>query len=247
MSWTKPTKLTSWSYSRYGTYKQCPLKAKLSYIDKIPIQKNAAMIRGDAIHKMAEKFLKGEISRIPKELSLFTEDFKSLKALMKKHPERIEVEDTWAFRADWSETFWNDWSGCWVRIKTDVSNLIEQDKLPVVIVTDYKTGKYRPDNQEDYLEQLDLYALGALLKWRHLIPEGLTVKPRLVYLDAGIVYPIIGTSEAKVYQGADLKSLQKSWEKRVKPMLNDTTFAPKPSHLCGWCDYSASKGGPCKY
>jgi RecB family exonuclease len=246
MSQAKPTKLTSWSYSRYNTYKQCPFKAKLSYIDKIPVQKNPALDRGAAIHELAEKFLKGELPKLPKELQLFADDFKTIKKLREKHPHRVVIEDTWALRSDWSETVWNDWAGCWVRIKLDVAHIVMENELPVAIVTDYKTGKFRPDNHDDYIEQLDLYALGALLKWRDLIPRGLTVRPRLVYLDVGVIYPRFET-EAKIYSGADLKLLQKAWEKKVEPMMNDTEFAPRPSNLCRWCDYSASRGGPCKY
>ena len=52
--------VTSWSFSRYSTYKQCPLKLKLSAIDRIREPGNEAMARGDAIHKLAEKYIKGE-------------------------------------------------------------------------------------------------------------------------------------------------------------------------------------------
>ena len=203
MPWNKPTQIKSWSYSRYSTYAQCPYKAKLLYIDKLPMTRNDAMIRGDAIHKLAEKFLKGELPRLPAELKNFAEDFKELKALRKKKPEMISIEETWAMRSDWSETVWDDWAGCWLRIKTDVSHLTEEDNAPVCVITDYKTGKFRPDDQTNH--------------------------------------------EARHCTGADLVPLKKSWEKRVKPMLNDTKFAPKPSYLCKWCDFSADKGGPCKY
>ena len=45
--------LKSWSFSRYSTYKQCPLKAKFSLIDKIAEPKNQAMERGAQIHELA--------------------------------------------------------------------------------------------------------------------------------------------------------------------------------------------------
>ncbi|CAB4142670.1 PD-(D/E)XK nuclease superfamily [uncultured Caudovirales phage] len=246
MPWNKPTQIKSWSYSRYSTYAQCPYKAKLLYIDKLPMTRNDAMIRGDAIHKLAEKFLKGELPRLPAELKNFAEDFKELKALRKKKPEMISIEETWAMRSDWSETVWDDWAGCWLRIKTDVSHLTEEDNAPVCVITDYKTGKFRPDDQTNYLEQLELYALGGLLKYKHLLGAGLVIKPRLVYIDAEVIFPRV-KHEARHFTGADLVPLKKSWEKRVKPMLNDTKFAPKPSYLCKWCDFSAAKGGPCKY
>jgi len=247
MAWAKPTHLTYWSYSRYSTYKQCPLRAKLMYLDKLPTTKNEAMDRGNEIHKLAEQFVKGEIKKIPPELASFSDDFKAVKDLKKKKPHLVSVEDTWAFRSDWSRTTWDDWQGCWVRIKLDQSHIeTEPDGSPALIITDVKTGKFSPQwNLDDYLEQLDLYALGGLLVWQQLIKDGLKVKPRLLYTDQKVVYP--PKDEPKVYTGADLVPLKNRWEKRVKPMLTDRKFPPKPNNMCKWCDFSKEKGGPCKF
>ena len=234
--------ITSWSFSRYTTYRDCPLKAKLKFLDRIQEPGNIYMDRGNEIHKMAEDYTKGKIARLPKDLAQFKDLFAMLKKQYKKSISGMTVESTWAFTKSWDETVWNDWVNCWLRIKVDAS--WHEDDV-TLIVGDHKTGKYRPDNQEDYLEQLSLYALGAFL----MLPHIEVVKPRLIYLDHGITYP--EDPEDVLYTRDELPTLIKIWEKRVKGMLNDTVFAPRPSGKCTYCFYRASNkgegGGQCKF
>lgn len=254
---------TSWSYSRYADYQQCPLKASLKHLHKIQEPGNAAMARGAEIGKAAEVYIKGGTAKLRPELKAFAKDFKAFRTLYKKlnlrpdkprtttmlgqkvGPYPMTVEDTWAFTKDWAQTTWNDWVGCWVRIKLDCAHEVKGD---VLVVTDFKTGKFRPEMNESYLEQLELYALGALL--RHpLIKQ---VKPRLMYTDQGILYPpgLSGESEL-VYTQADVPKLKKLWDKRTRAMLMDKRFAPRPNDKCHWCHYRASNkaagGGQCKF
>ena len=230
-------KITSWSYSRYACYEECPLKAKLKFVDKIKEPSAPAMARGNNIHKLAEGYTKGLdyvtieedgvskqvfTKKLPPELKLFADQFKELK---KSKP---VVEETWAFRKDWSQTTWDDWNGCWVRIKTDAACL-DGDTLYVI---DHKTGKHR----EGYHTQMSLYALGAMLMY----PTVKTVNTQLWFLDHG-------TDETAEFTSDEFSALKKDWEKRVTPMLNDTRFAPKPGNGCRFCHFSKAKGGPCKY
>lgn len=234
--------VTSWSFSRYSTYKQCPLKLKLSAIDRIREPGNEAMARGDAIHKLAEKYIKGEGRSLPPELKLFADEFKKLRAQYKKKINGMVVEDNWSFTKDWDETQWDDWINCWLRIKLDCAHHHDDETL---IITDWKTGKFRPEMNEEYVEQLELYALAALLLHEHIQQ----VKPRLAYLDLGITYPEAGAE--LVFTRADIPKLKKLWEKRTKAMLNDKQFAPRPNDKCRWCFYRSSNkvagGGQCKY
>lgn len=215
-------KITSWSYSRYSCYMECPAKAKYKFIEKLPEPSSPAMARGSEIHQLAEDYTSGKIKRMPKELALFKEEFTELKKC------KPMLEETWAFTSDWEETTWNDWNGCALRIKTDAS-LVDGTDLYVI---DHKTGKKR----DGYGEQLDLYALGGMLKFPHVK----TVHTQLWYLDSG-------EQVVEEYSSKDMKKLQKGWDKKVHPMLNDTLFSPKPNHTCRWCAFSKSKGGPCKF
>lgn len=234
--------ITSWSFSRYNTYKQCPLKLKLSAIDRIREPGNEAMARGDAIHKLAEKYIKGEGRTMPPELKLFGDEIKKLRAQYKEKINGMVVEDNWSFTKDWDETQWDDWIHCWLRIKLDCAHHEDDETL---IITDWKTGKFRIEMNEEYVEQLELYALAALLLHEHIQQ----VKPRLAYLDLGITYPEAG--KELVFTRVDIPRLKKLWEKRTKPMLSDKVFAPRPNDKCRWCFYRASNkaagGGQCKY
>jgi CRISPR/Cas system-associated exonuclease Cas4 (RecB family) len=238
-----PKRITSWSYSRYNTYKQCPLKAKLKFIDKLPEPGNAAMQRGNDIHMISENFIKGAVMpAFPDELSKHKVLFTKLKKMYKDTPDLMTVEGTWAFRADWSPTAYNDWDNCVVRIKVDCAYVVPSaGKKKTLKVIDWKTGKIRPDQTEDYLEQLELYALGGMLSYKEVDK----VHPSLGYLDAGVIYPPKG--EDLVYTRADLPELMDTWVARTRPMLNDTIFPAKPNQFCQWCHYRKSNGGPCKY
>lgn len=235
-------KITSWSFSRYDTYKQCPLKLKLSAIDRIQAPGNEAMARGSEIHKLAEDYIKSKIRTLPAELKAFKSEFTFLRAQYKKKISGVVVEDTWAFTKDWGESRWDDWINCWVRIKLDCAHHEDQTTL---IVTDWKTGKFRAEMNEAYMEQLELYALAALMLYEHIE----VVKPRLVYLDHGVIHP--PSEKPLIFKRADVNKLKKLWAKRVKPMLSDTVFAPKPNNFCRWCYYRASNkdagGGQCKF
>jgi hypothetical protein len=235
--------LTAWSFSRYSTYKQCPLKVKLTAIDKHKEPGNKAMERGNQIHNLAEAYIKGTIKALPPELKLFKDEFKKLKTMFKKDPESMVVEDQWSFTSLWDRTGWFD-KDCWARIKLDCAYHISPTRLKI---TDWKTGKFREESNQDYLEQLELYALSAMLLHPHIE----YVEPRLVYLDLGIEFPGVGQA-ALQYTRKDIPKLKKIWEKRVQPMLSDTVFPPRPNDKCRWCHFGQSgvkNGGPgvCKY
>lgn len=236
----KPKQITSWSFSRYSVYRQCPLKAKLKFIDKLPEPKSDAMERGNVIHKLAEDYLKGKISRLPPELKAFAQLFKDLRKRYRKVISKMTVEDTWAFTREWDQTRWDDWTGCWVRIKLDCAH---EEADNVLIIRDWKTGKFRLPKVEEYVEQLELYALAALLIYPHLEE----VHPKLDFLDEEVEYPRPGVDPDLVFKRSDLPALRKTWEKRVTPMLRDKRFSPRPNDLCRFCHYRAENGGPCKY
>lgn len=235
MAYAKDTQIKAWSFSRYSVYKLCPAKAKYLFIDKLKEPSSPALANGARVHDLAEGYIKGTIARLPIELKEFADDFKAHRAQYKKKINGMVVEDQWAFTNTWGETAWNDWVKCWVRIKVDCAHHLDEETLRV---RDWKTGKFREEMNEEYLEQLELYALTALL----LHPHIQKVETELVYLDEGKIF-----KAPKVYTRADIPALKKLWEKRVTPMLKDKRFAPRPNNKCRWCHFSKSKGGPCKF
>lgn len=231
--------VTSWSFSRYGDYKECPAKFKYKHVLKMQEPQNDAMARGTAIHTMAEDYIKGKGRTLPTELKLLGDEFKMLRSLYKKKLSGMVVEDNWSFTKEWNQTRWDDWIKCWVRIKLDCAHFVDDHN--VLVVTDWKTGKFRPDNIDSYLEQLELYALAALL----LYPRIKEVRPRLGYVDQGLFYP--ENPDDLVFKRTDIDKLKKTWEKRVKPMFADKVYAPRPNNNCRWCHFRKSNNGPCKF
>jgi len=228
--------ISSWSFSRYSDYKQCPAKFKYKHIDKLKEPPNPAMERGSAIHKLAEDYALGKLPKLPVELKLFSEEFKRLKA------EKVKViEDQWTWSANWAgETAWNDWKGAWLRVKLDAAYL--NTEYNALVIIDHKTGKLREDNHAEYREQLELYGLSGLLKY----PDVKVVSPRLWYLDAGAIYPNGEPHEPEIeYTRADEPKLKKIWLKRIEPMMKDKSFRPKQNQFCNWCHFRKSNGGPC--
>ncbi len=233
-----PNKITSWSFSRYSTYKLCPFKAKCAFILKIKEPGNKAMQRGALVHDSARDFIFGITKTVPVELEHFKDLFKQLQQRYKLKINGMTVEQTWAFTKDWQDTVWNDWDNCWVRIKLDCAYQLTDTLL---VIPDWKTGKFREEMNDDYVEQLELYALAALLKH----PWVEEVRPRLVYLDQSIIYP--DPDDPIIFTQDDVPMLKKLWEGRVKKMLSDTVFAPRPNDKCRYCFYSANQNGPCKF
>lgn len=242
----KQAKFTSWSWSRYYDYKTCPLKSRLAHIDKIREPKNDAMARGAQLHDDIRDYIKGTTKTLKQ--WAFKKDvvvwFDVAKKAMKRKSLQPIIEEDWAFTKEWTQTQWNDWNGCVLRVKLDAG--IFEDDGETLIVTDWKSGKARLEESIMYTEQLELQALAALV----LYPQVTRVKPRLAYVDHGIIYP--AANEPIIFTQADVKKLKATWAKRTKAMLSDTTFAPRPNDKCRWCWYGQSKkrnGGPglCKF
>jgi hypothetical protein len=251
-------KLTSWSFSRYKDYTDCPKKAYYKHIaaknnPRLKEPGNAAMDRGTEIHGKAEGYIKGvdangkKVMRVAPELACVAPLLKELRALYKSSPGQIVVEENWGFRQDWSQTRWDDWTGCYARIKLDVA-YAEGTTLNII---DWKTGKFSAYKLEEYLLQQELYALTGMLKY----PKAETVVPKLAFTDADVIYPREGTDDPDfVFTRKDEPRLIKLWDKRIKPMMNDTSFKEKPGDACRFCYYRANGpladqpgGAPCKY
>lgn len=234
----------SWSFSRYSDYKQCPLKAKLKHLDKIEEPPSDAMQRGADIGRMAELFIKGTLKKLPVELKKFKAKFEELRKMYARDPRSMTVEDTWAFTGTWGPSRWDDWANCVVRVKVDAGYPTGKKTMTVI---DWKTGKFRAEQKEDYLEQLELYALAALLR-NQALEE---VRTFLCYLDAGVTHPEPGSDDERVYTRADLPELKRTWDRRTRSMLLDRSFVPRPNDRCVWCHYrKANKengGGQCRY
>lgn len=219
--------VTAWSYSRYSDYKQCPAKFMYKHLMKLPDPGNAAMDRGNQIHKMAEKFIQGKID-LPPELVNVREELEYCKDNF------ATPEESWGFTNTWDWIGRPGWFGddVWLRAKTDVRLLYEDNTL---LLGDWKTGKKYYANEE----QIELFALAGYRRF----PMVEEVDTRLWYTDQ----PPDDNEIQRVYKVKELLVIQKEWTKRVVPMFRDRRFAPTPNDWCGRCAFGVSKGGPCKF
>lgn len=213
---------TSWSYSRYKDHKECPRKAKLKHLDKVPEgERGPALIRGDDIHKKAEAFVKGKLKRLPPELNGFAAEFKELRKA------KATAEGKWAMTVQWKAVDYFDWAMAWCRVVLD-SHLPKGKKR--VQVNDYKTGRIYPDNEE----QMELYSIAAFAHY----PDADEAEVQLWYLDQ----PRDRNNPlTKVYTRKHLPALQKKWRERSIPILTDKKFIPRPGDHCARCPYSVRK------
>ena len=239
---TAVKRITSWSISRFNDHDLCNALAGYKHVQKLKEPGNQAMQRGADIHDVAHFYIKGKGRTMPPELADFSKLFKDLRAVYDKNSklQPIYVEENWGFARDWTPCAWDDWDNCWLRVKMDCARFESKNTL---VLYDWKTGKQRPNKQEEYMRQLELYGLTALC----MFPRAeLKVLPRLVYLDEGTTYD--GPPGAPlVYTMADVPRLKKQWERRVAPMLADTTFKPRPGRQCQYCHFRRSNGGPCRF
>jgi len=229
--------ITAWSYSRYADYRQCPLRFKLKYIDKLPEPGSPAMQRGGDIHKEGENWLKSKRkSKVPASYKHFAAEMEQLKGM------EPLVEQQWGFKRDWSPTSWFG-GDTWLRIICDVAVLYDDDTAEVI---DFKTGRKYDTNEE----QVELFSSGVFMKF----PNVKHVTTRLWYLDQPEDNEVIREySREKTILGTDGQQLltfgeiQKQWESKVVAMFKDKRFAPTPNNKCHWCAFRKEAGGPCKY
>jgi hypothetical protein len=180
------------------------------------------MIRGEAVHKLAEHFLLDDIPNVPKDLEKFRTEFIQIKKL------QADAEIDLSVTSSWKPTTATDWSGVWLRTKIDARVRVETESS----VIDFKTGKIYGDNQD----QNELYAVTEMCH----SPEVDTVDTELWYLDSGDVV-------SQKFHRKDLSKMKAKWSRRVKPMFTLTEGKMTPSHMCKWCPLAKDSGGNCIY
>ena len=117
---------------------------------------------------------------------------------------------------------------------------IEEVKTGDILhIEDNKTGKFDERKNEEYMEQCELYGAAGLAR----MPTVYEATAQLLYSDLGTKWP---ANIPMVWRVDELAKLKKLWEKRFRPMLNDTRFSPRPGYYCSYCDFSKKRGGPCK-
>jgi hypothetical protein len=218
-----PRRVTAWSFSRYQLWRMCPARFAYKTFDRLDEPKGPAMLRGIEIHGKAEGYLKGAITRVPADLKLVADDLKRFKKLKAQAEGSRNVDINWKPLDDPFHP------AVWLRMKLDV----RVDTPKANIVADWKTGKPNPAKDQD---QMDLYAATELQPG-----DDRELQVELIYTDRP------EDSVVGVYEPDEVAGLRADWVRRVKPMLMDKRFEPKPGNHCSFCPFSKDKGGPCAY
>lgn len=214
--------LKTWSYSLWAQAKKCLHAVRLSYIDKVRQPPGPAMLRGDAIHKMAEAYVKGAIKKVPEDLLKFETEFKGLKAA------NPVAEEFWNFDLELKPT--PPYQGQFV----SKSDAVVPPRNEPVLYIDYKTGR----NWPEWVYQAELGAITSKAKF----PRSDGAEVEFWYVDSGDVKGLSFTD-------SDLKILTRHWIGEGKRLMSERKFLPTPSiESCKWCNHRSDKpGGTCKH
>lgn len=232
---TSVNKIAAGSHSRLVTFESCKFRAKLAYIDRIPEPERPLPPgktehpndRGTRIHLAAERYVKEGDVEVIKELKFFEPELIRMREL---HQEgKVSLEGEWAYNNKWAPVAWMS-HDVWMRIKCDAV-VFMSPKWGVVV--DYKSGK-RWGNEVKHAEQMQLYQLGAFIKYPKL--EKITVE--LWYTDQDELH-------AMEYRRDQGLRFAPGVEKRMMAMTSETEFKPNPNaYSCRWCPYKpVEKGG----
>jgi len=209
----------NWSYSRYGTWKKCPALLKFQAESESTVQHPAA-VRGQAIHKLIEDYIRGEDVPFADKMNYYKTFFDELRK------EGAKPELPIALNANWEVCEWDDPNRWWRGI---LDCVVEYDTHAVIY--DWKTGKEYPDHRE----QREIYAAAY-----HALKPVDFIRVFHTYVDTR-------QTTYTMFHREDIPELRKKWEDRVAPMLADTTFAPNPGYYCRFCAFSREVGGPCQF
>jgi len=218
-------RITSTSFSRLSVYEQCPFRAKLQFIDKIPDPKpKTAADRGSAIHQMGEDFVRSKIDQLPKELSKFSDEFYQLRTMFSNGV--VILEEEWGFAPDWTISGWKEG---WLRMKLDAMVWLNPQE---VVIIDYKTGR-KFGNEIKHGDQCLNYAAAAVARF----PEIELIHTELWYLDQNEL------TYGKYPRHKAVAAIAR-YDKRHKAMTDATRFPAKPNmHSCKWCPYKSAPDG----
>lgn len=229
--------IRTWSYSRLTVFEQCPLRAKLAWIDKIPEPERPlppgktehANDRGTRVHTAAELFVNApKPVELIKELSSFKEEFQHLRTLYQK--KKVSLEGEWGMDQNWMPIGFSD-PKVWLRLKLDAFVRISPTEA---VAIDFKTGQ-KFGNEVKHAEQLQLYQLVSFLRF----PELQTIHTELWYTDQNDL------TYMKYTRTQGMRFLA-NYERRGLAVTNATDFPAKPNIFnCKWCPYGPRGTGHC--
>jgi hypothetical protein len=266
---TDVPRFLGWNMTKLEDHDQCPFMARFKHLEKVCTKcwkgrlaghdprvcdacgeeefKPAPFVRGGAIGNAVNRYLLGKAKKPPNEIrnEKVKESMAEAKKLVAAGDGKVEhqivLDDGWKPVSQYTKD-------AWFRGKLDV--LVKRAKDKLLRVIDWKTGNIDkrtggPDlrKKHKYDHQLVIYNVAAMSAY----PEAAKATASLVFLDAGPRFDPVHAKPALDITRNGLRRAQAALRERVKPLLSDKTFAPRPGYYCGYCPYAKDRGGPCKF
>lgn len=232
--------ITAGSHSRLSVFEDCPRRAQLAFVDRIPEPDRGPPPakyngewpndRGSRVHDELEQYIRGNRPNLSTEAASFSSEFKRARQLFKTG--KAVMEEMWCFDEEWNLVHNRAFNKIRFRIKCDLTVFTSSTEA---VVVDYKTGRSF-GNEIKHGEQMQIYQLGGFLKY----PQLKKVTTELWYLDEDHIRSMVFTRD----QGL---RFWKGISDRNSQMLNATEFPARPSKsTCKWCPYSKKGTGHCQ-
>ena len=232
------------SYSALETYKNCPLKYKYQYVERLKRPKGEAAVFGSLVHAVLQYMYKGGAVPPTKEEMVdfysrswksehyedekyeqlrFQEGLKMLTDFYEKHPpgeaKVVDLESRFMVKIkDKDET----------HILSGIVDRIDKNEDGSFEVVDYKTGKRLPSQEMvDDNMQLSIYWMALKERWPKKDPKD--IKVSLYFLKHG----------EKISSERTEEQIVKMREEILKTIaeIEKGDFEPIPSALCDYCEY----------
>lgn len=217
-----------------NTWVQCPRKFKFKYIDKIKVKDDqTALNKGKLVHCMLEH--NGDKEKIQG-----SRDFKQ----SKNHMTPDEIKGCIKVYQNFKESSISKWLDTTESMFNELSIAMDKDlntvkydsedalfrgfidkvshKNDVLILCDYKTGRY--NNNQNY-DQLLYYGISLF----SLMPFD-KIMMMFVYVEHN-------KYNMKVLHRKDIKKYQKALLTNIKNIEEDQEFCKNETALCDWCSY----------
>lgn len=242
-----------YSYSRLGTYQNCPLQYKFHYIDKVKVPELVGIeaFLGGLVHEVMEKLYKdlklSKFNSLDDLLTYFRETweknwhdeiqiskkgytqenyFQTGERCIRDYYQRYHPFNERTLGLEERIIFPLDPEGKY-RIKGFIDRLVEPED-GIFEIHDYKTGATLPkqaDLKDDH--QLSLYQIGVECIW----PSAKKVKQVWHYMQ-------FDKELSQVLSREEIEDIRRQTIELIEEIESTENFEPNPTGLCGWCDYA---------
>ena len=223
------------SKSQINLFRQCPCKWKLIYIDgKEPVP-SPAMQRGSGIHEEIEHFYKNidlvKIDGRRTPVIVPKKDMNRIRNFLEFEKKRIVScidrngkFDEKYFRPVFQELYVENKE---LMLRGYIDAVYINPKDDGVIIIDWKTGKYRKNNLNDYRFELAIY--------KELLERSGKIEGEVKY------WGIYFVDQNKLFfEKAESKYVKRMFivVEEVRKQIENGEYKCKPSILCRWCEFS---------